>query len=450
MNPILPALRIALPLLGGVLLTFACTFSCVAKEKAAALRPQAAASGAEIADKKNDLSALRGQIDALRKEMSAAEGLRADAADQLKEAERDISMTQRSLRQLAEQQTQLNTSLQSLQTQSQTLETQLKAQQNQLQKLIYRQYVQGSADTLQRLLNGKDPNQLARDWYYLGLIAQARSRLLTELGDTLGRLRSLAAERSAQAEQLKHIQAQQKDEQAQLLAQRARHKATLGKIAAKMTRQRQEIGHLQRDEQRLTQLLKRLSEIIANEARAAQKRRSQAASATQPGSAVQGAAKKSAEKSSKATQSVVPTLNNEQLPQPSTQGFARLKGNLRLPVKGSVRNRFGTARQEGSLWKGLFIRAAVGSDVQAIAAGRVVFADWMRGFGNLLIIDHGDAYLSIYGNNDALLKQVGDSVRGGDSIGVAGNSGGSPESGLYFEIRHQGQALDPLSWVSLK
>lgn len=98
----------------------------------------------------------------------------------------------------------------------------------------------------------------------------------------------------------------------------------------------------------------------------------------------------------------------------------------------------------------MFIRSNPGNDVKAIAAGRVVFADWMRGFGNLMIIDHGSSYLSIYGNNDALLKQVGDVIRGGETIAAVGNSGGNPESGLYFELRHDGQPLDPLKWVNVK
>ncbi|MDR0440457.1 MAG: peptidoglycan DD-metalloendopeptidase family protein, partial [Candidatus Accumulibacter sp.] len=133
-----------------------------------------------------------------------------------------------------------------------------------------------------------------------------------------------------------------------------------------------------------------------------------------------------------------------------TGSFTAMRGRLRLPVRGTVTNRYGGQRQEGSTWKGLFIRAAQGSEIRAIADGRVVFSDWMRGFGNLLIVDHGDGYLSIYGYNDAVLTQVGDDVRGGDSIATAGNSGGNPESGLYFELRHQGQPVDPLKWVSLK
>ena len=102
--------------------------------------------------------------------------------------------------------------------------------------------------------------------------------------------------------------------------------------------------------------------------------------------------------------------------------------------------RFGSARDGGGTWRGLFIKAGSGSEVKAIAGGRVVFSEWMRGFGNLLIVDHGDAYLSIYGQ----------AIKGGETIATVGNSGGNPESGLYFELRHQGQPIDPMKWASLK
>jgi len=98
----------------------------------------------------------------------------------------------------------------------------------------------------------------------------------------------------------------------------------------------------------------------------------------------------------------------------------------------------------------LFIRGSSGQEVRAVASGQVVYADWMRGFGNLMIIDHGQSYLTIYGNNESLLKQVGDKVDSSDVVATVGNSGGSQDSGLYFEIRHQGKAFDPMRWVSLK
>jgi septal ring factor EnvC (AmiA/AmiB activator) len=122
-----------------------------------------------------------------------------------------------------------------------------------------------------------------------------------------------------------------------------------------------------------------------------------------------------------------------------------------LPVRGELANRFGSPRSDGGVvWKGLFIAARSGEEVRAIADGRVVFADWLRGFGNLLIVDHGDAYMSLYGNNEALYKRVGDLIHGGESIAAVGASGGNADSGLYFELRHEGRPLDPLDWVSIR
>ncbi len=127
--------------------------------------------------------------------------------------------------------------------------------------------------------------------------------------------------------------------------------------------------------------------------------------------------------------------------------FAGLRGQLRAPVAGKLAARFGAKRGDGPSWKGVFIRAAEGSDIHAVAGGRVVFSEWLRGFGNLIIVDHGGQYMSIYGNNQTLLKRAGEVVKGGDAIASAGNSGGNEESGLYFELRHQGRAFDPATWV---
>jgi septal ring factor EnvC (AmiA/AmiB activator) len=127
--------------------------------------------------------------------------------------------------------------------------------------------------------------------------------------------------------------------------------------------------------------------------------------------------------------------------------FASLKGKLNLPVQGHVSNRFGKAREDtGISWKGLFIKAAEGSEVKSVAGGMIVFADWLRGFGNLLIIDHGGGYMSLYGNNQALLKKVGDEVKRGEVIAAVGNSGGNETHGLYYELRRQSKPFDPLSW----
>ena len=117
------------------------------------------------------------------------------------------------------------------------------------------------------------------------------------------------------------------------------------------------------------------------------------------------------------------------------------------PISGKIAARFGAKRGDGPTWRGMFIKAPEGTDVRAIAAGRVVFANWMRGYGNLIIINHGGEYLSIYGNNQTLMKQAGDAVKPGDVIASAGNTGGNEESGLYFELRHLGKAFDPSGWI---
>jgi septal ring factor EnvC (AmiA/AmiB activator) len=388
----------------------------------------------EVAEKKSDLKELRGQIESLRKDVAEAEGKRASVADQLKDVEQSISVTQRELLTLSTQRNKLQETLKDLAAQARELETRQASQQAQLEKLVYRQYLLGNPDSLRLLLNGDDPNQMARDLHYLAAIGKARSQLMHEIENTLQRKQTLTAVTRERAVELASIEARQKEQHGKLVAQREQRKAVLEKVSAKISQQRREIGNLQRDEKQLSQLIERLARIIAAKQAAAPRKESRPAP------------------QKKATgRTAAPEISNESTPEAVPAGnFAQLKGSLRLPTRGVVSNRFGAPRQEGSTWRGLFIRANPGSEVKAIAGGRIVFAEWMRGFGNLMIVDHGSSYLTIYGNNDALLKQVGESVRGGDTIASVGNSGGNPESGLYFELRHQGQPLDPLKWVSLK
>ena len=425
--------RIAFALTVVALLLPEAPLHAATKAKAKPTTHTAQTTHGEVAEKQGDLKELRGQIDSLRKEVAETEGKRASAADQLKGVEQEISVTQRDLHTLAAQRGKIQDTLKDLAQQARDLESRLSSQQAQLEKLVYRQYLRGNPDALQITLNGDDPNQVARDLYYLSAIGKARSQLVHEIETTLQRKQTLAAATQERGEALAAVEAKQKEQHGKLVAQREQRKQMLEKISAKITEQRREIGNLQRDEKRLTQLIDRLVKILAAKPAPRKEPRPAAERRPPPG------------------KPAAPELVNEGAPEASSGSrFEQLRGSLRLPVRGAVTNRFGAARQEGSTWKGLFIRAGTGSEVRAIAAGRVVFADWMRGFGNLIIVDHGSSYLSIYGNNDALLKQVGDSLHGGEVIAAAGNSGGNPESGLYFELRHNGQPLDPLRWVSLR
>jgi septal ring factor EnvC (AmiA/AmiB activator) len=396
----------------------------------------AAPTRAELSEKRTDLKELHGQIESLRKEITAAESQRASAADQIKDVEREISATQRKLHVLSGQKTKLQTALVNLGKQAQELSGRLDELHAQLESLIYRQYLQGQPDALRLLLNGEDPNQMTRDLYYLGAVARARAQLLGETETLLVKKQALSENMRERAVELSSIEARQKEQHAQLVTQREQRKEMLSRISSKISQQREEIGNLQRNEKALAQLIARLDSIIAAQTAS---RKASAAKKTPPPDERSPGLENAPETTNEITPEALPAGN-----------FSALKGKLRLPVRGSVTNRFGSKRQEGSTWKGLFIRASQGSDIKAIAGGRVVFADWMRGFGNLLIVDHNGGYLSIYGYNDAVLKEVGDNVRGGDSIATAGNSGGNQESGLYFELRHKGQPIDPLKWVRLK
>ena len=408
--------------------------ACFAVQPLTAVAKTKTPTSADVLEKKDDLKEIRGQIETLRKGMAATEDQRDDAADAVKAIDQDISGTQRELARLDKSRDALQARLSELGKQTGTLEKQLDAQREPLEKLVYRHYLQGTPDALRLLLNGDNPNQIARDLHYLSAIGHARSELVHEIAATLHRKQTLADDTRERAGELASVEEKQKAERATLLAQRQQRKVVLDKLSASVSEQRRRIDHLQRDEKQLSRLIDRLAKAIA--ARPVPRPEKKRPAAVEPESQAAPTTK---------------GITNEATPEPFPAGnFARLKGRLRLPTRGEVTNRFGAARQEGSKWKGLFIRADADTEVKAIAAGRVVFADWMRGFGNLLIIDHGGDYLTIYGNNDALQKQVGDTVQGGDTIAAVGNSGGNPQSGLYFELRYQGQPLDPLQWVSLK
>ena len=371
---------------------------------------------------------LKGRIEALRREMAAAEQSKTSAADQLRETESAISNANRRLHELGTERAGLKSELADLDIQSQRLDRQTGTQQNQLARLLNRQFVGGDSDALKLLLSGHDPNQLARDQYYLTQLSRAKADLIQQLRTVAGEKKRLTNDVRMRQAALADVERRQQASRAQLLERKKQRVGTLTAIGDRLKAQRREITTLKRDEQRLAKLIKGLARIAAT------RKAAPIAPQRTPGAG------------GKAT-SRAPTLRSHD-PGKVGGAFAALRGQLRLPVKGTIAGRFGSPRAEsGASWKGVFIRAAEGVAVKAVAAGAVVFSDWLRGFGNLLIIDHGDDFLSVYGYNESLLAAVGASVKSGESVATVGNSGGNPDSGLYFELRHQGQPFDPLKWV---
>lgn len=365
---------------------------------------------------KEELEELRGRIGTLQKHLAESEESKAEAGDALRESERAVSETNRKLYQLAGQRHHVNAELTKLRTRARTVEGDIAAEQATLSKLLYRQYVTGQSDAIKLVLNREDPNEIARQLHYLGYVSRARAELLASLRYNLANLEKLADQTRAKSAELRALQNEEASQKRRLEREKAERQRIYVQVSSQIAQNRKELSTLKRDEERLTRLIERLAKEFA---------------------------RKKPEK--RITNQALPNADSGSGP------FRKLKGKLRLPVLGELMNRFGSQRQDSGLsWKGLFISAEPGREVKSIAGGRVVYADWLRGFGNLMIVDHGDGYMSLYGNNEALLKQVGDETRAGDPIAAIGNSGGNPDSGLYFELRYQGKPFDPLPWVTLK
>jgi septal ring factor EnvC (AmiA/AmiB activator) len=373
-------------------------------------------AGAAHAGPTDQLKELRGRIDSLQKQLTESEESKSEAADALRETERAISDANRRLFELAGQQRDVKSTLARLEAQKSRLLDGTEAQQALLAKLLYHQYLSGQPDPLRLVFNRQDPNEIARQLHYLSYISRARADVIAALRRDLSDLDQLAAETQVKSQELARLQADEANQKKQIEEERREHAAVLKKVSDQIGRQRKEISHLKRNEERLAKLVDRLARELARPP--ARERRPR----------------------------------NEQLPEPVPAGtgpFQDLKGRLKLPVIGELANRYGSPRADSGLsWKGLFIAAKQGQEVRAIAGGRVVFADWLRGFGNLMILDHGGGYLSLYGNNESLYRQVGDLVKMGDPVAAVGATGGNPETGLYFELRFQGKPLDPLTWVT--
>jgi murein hydrolase activator len=400
----------------------------------ALLWPQAAGAN-EVESKKSELDALKQRLQSLQHEFRAAEEHRTEAADELRQSERNISEAMRQLRELEQEQRRANAELTALQEASAATEKRIEQQQESLSEAIRAAHQRGQSDALKLMLSGRDPNQTARDLRYLASLSRAQLELIESLKTDLAKLEQLKTEASNKSAILAELREARLKEQKKLQSERNEREKLLSKLAAQIKKQRSEIATLKRDEQRMTQLVERLNRLVAEKA------------------AREKAAREKAAKSAKApTKSAAgrPLGVNTRTPEPfqTDKPFSRLKGSLHLPVKGELMNRFGTPREEGGVsWKGLFIRATQGSVVKAIAAGQVVFSEWLRGFGNLIIVDHGEGYMSLYSNNESLYKQVGDLVQPGDAIASVGNSGGQSNSGLYFEMRHQSRPINPMHWV---
>jgi septal ring factor EnvC (AmiA/AmiB activator) len=439
---------------------------------------------------------IQQKLSALKKDITRTESEKEDAADELSASEEAISNANRALRDLADEQADTNAKLAGLANEQARLNQTIAAQKQQLSRLLREQYVAGNEDRIKLLLSGDNPNRINRDLQMMAYVSQAQAKLLTSLRGNLAKVEANHTETQDAKDELEEIAGEQREQKTLLEQEKAKRAGLLANLSSKLVSQRKEATNLEKDEQRMSGLVDRLARLIREQeiAAAAERRRQQALAAARAKAAALAAAQAAAEAKERALAHAravqaereraareaartgklvkpkpVPVPEEPRVavaPVPETKpeapqrtadtalatdlpsgAFESLRGRLPAPIAGKIEARFGAKRGDGPTWRGMFIRAPEGTDVHAVAAGRIVFANWMRGYGNLIIINHGGEYLSIYGNNQALLKQAGDAVKPGDTIASAGNTGGNEQSGLYFELRHLGKAFDPAGWV---
>ncbi len=412
---------------------------------------------------------LQKKLSALKRDITQTEAAKSHAADALAHSEAAISEANRTLHDLAEDQRQIEAEIVQLSTEQDRLAKAIAEQQKRLAKLLREQYMAGNEDRIKLLLSGDNPNRINRELQYMGYVSQAQAKLIDALRTNLAAIENNKTATQEAKDELDEIAQEQLQQKTQLEKEKTRRTALLAQLSNKLAGQRKQAGNIERDEHRLAGLVDKLTILIEEQRKAdaaaqEKRRQEQLARSKVKNDAVAGAKMSSIKTPGQNPDAIdndePPKLlrRNELKPDAnvqdeanarlSGQAFGSLRGQLRLPVKGDLVARYGAKRGDGPSWKGLFIRTAEGAEVKAVAGGQVVFAEWLRGFGNLIIIDHGDQYMTIYGNNEAVLKRAGDIVKTGDAIASAGNSGGNEQSGLYFEMRHQGRAFDPLGWVT--
>jgi len=383
-------------------------------------------------DSKDQLKNIQQNIAAKEKSVKAQKQQRGSLLDQLQAQEKSIAAASRKLHDTQSTLSSLNNEISKLNASIDKLQKQQISQENLLSKQLDAAFRLGKQTGLQLILSGEESQRSERILAYFGYFNQERQQTIENQKETRA---SLAAQRTSlqsKMEQQKSLLAEQQVQQQKLEQAQSARKQTLSSLESS----------LQKDEQTLAELRANESKL-QNKIAAAER----AARARAEKEAREAAAVRAKEQQAKKQGSTYKPTQSEQSLISRTGGLGRAGGQNIWPVKGSVLHRFGETLQGELRWKGMVISAREGSDVRAIADGRVLLADWLQGYGLVVVIDHGKGDMSLYGYNQSALVNVGQQVKAGQPIALVGNSGGQGQPALYFEIRRQGQAVNPQPWL---
>ena len=363
-----------------------------------AVLPLVVLAATEISETNEQLSQLKEQIDAIQARLDASEKERDTLQRDLRDIDLQIGDSDVKAEALDRQQRALEDRLQVLEQEGRSMQADQAAREALIEQSIQHMWAMQQGGGLRVWLGDQKPEEVARNISYLQLLIDDQRELISRYQQGLEDIERNVQRVAETQTQLTVQMSAQNDVRETLASQRAARQQTLQAINAQVRTDAQVLATLQADQQRLNELLNELANVTAP-------------------------------------------------PIPAAQPFADLKGALPMPVTGTPSNRFGGRRNADIRWRGWLIPAEEGESIRAVHAGQVIYADWLRGQGLLIVIDHDDGWLTLYAQNHSLMRQVGDRVAAGDVIARAGASGGHDVTGLYFEVRHQGQPVDPAQWI---
>jgi septal ring factor EnvC (AmiA/AmiB activator) len=363
--------------------------------------------GAAAADDPNpakaeaDLKAVRSQIDQVREDMERDAGKRTQLSRDLEESERGVGSARGELEKLRRERALHTAKRAELTTQRRTGEGSLAQEREALAGQIRAAHMIGQEEPIKLLLNQRDPAQTGRVLVYYQYFGRARASQIAAINGRLAELAAVDAQLAEEELRLTALEEQRKDELSRLQSARERRGRALVSLDAEAKNRAKELERLKDQQGGLEKLVRDLRRALER---------------------------------------------IDKFPTDSKDAFAKLRGKLAWPVEGKLVASFGQTRAGGVKWDGVLVSGAQGTPVRAVYHGRVVYADWLSGLGLLTIIDHGDGYLSLYGHNERLYKEVGERVTAGDTIATLGDTGGRANPALYFEIRKGGHPIDPKPW----
>lgn len=400
-----------------------------------------------IADERSEaqrqLEQARKDIAELKKLQEQLDKERSSVQQELRQTESEMGHLEKQIRSLEGEMGNREEEVQRLDTEKKKLQSSRSEQQRLIAIQARAAYQSGRQEYLKLMLNQQNPERISRTLTYYGYLSAARTEQLDAFNATLNQLAVVEQQLAEQQAQLAAQKSTLDQQRSQLAEVRKERGQALARLNQEYSSSGQKLKAREAEQAELGQVLARIEETLARRAREAEEARQRAL------------AEERRQRELQQQQQRTAVADSRPGSQPVSSGgtsyggpFAQARGKLPWPVDGHLVARYGTPRGEDSRtkWDGVLIGASAGSQVRAIHGGRVVFADWLRGSGLLVILDHGNGYLSLYGHNQSLLKDAGDIVKAGEPIATVGNSGGQDTPALYFAIRQQGHPTDPAQW----